>query len=103
MPAPSDYRYQQHFKAKPAATAWARNATARPARMWCWKCGVGTQISEEDGATLLADLTEVGERVTLLTGGNGGFGNAHFKSSTNQRRVTPIRASRRKSAPSACA
>jgi GTP-binding protein len=45
---------------------------------------VGTQIFEEDGETLIADLTEAGERVMLLRGGNGGFGNAHFKSSTNQ-------------------
>ena len=48
------------------------------------KVPVGTQVYEEDGETLLADLTQVGERVTLMKGGNGGFGNAYFKSSTNQ-------------------
>ena len=48
------------------------------------KVPVGTQVYEEDGETLLADLTRVGERVTLMKGGNGGFGNAYFKSSTNQ-------------------
>jgi GTPase len=48
------------------------------------KVPVGTQVYEEDGETLLADLTKAGERITLMKGGNGGFGNAYFKSSTNQ-------------------
>src|SRR5450830_1935382 len=48
------------------------------------KVPVGTQVYEEDGETLLADFTRAGERVTLMKGGNGGFGNAYFKSSTNQ-------------------
>jgi GTP-binding protein len=48
------------------------------------KVPVGTQIFDEDKETLLADLTETGQRVVLLEGGNGGFGNAHFKSSTNR-------------------
>jgi GTPase len=52
---------------------------------------VGTQIFEEDGETQLADLTDPGQRAVLLRGGNGGFGNAHFKSSTNRapRRANP--------------
>jgi GTP-binding protein len=48
------------------------------------KVPVGTQVYEEDGETLLADLTAVGERVVIAKGGNGGFGNAYFKSSTNR-------------------
>src|SRR5476649_1022396 len=48
------------------------------------KVPVGTQIYEEDGETLIADLAQNGQRVKLLRGGNGGFGNAHFKSATNQ-------------------
>src|SRR5260370_23442281 len=48
------------------------------------KVPAGTQIYEEDGETLLADLTTVGQSAVLARGGNGGFGNAHFKSSTNR-------------------
>ncbi len=48
------------------------------------KVPVGTQMYDEDGETLLADLTAVGQQMTLAEGGNGGFGNAHFKSSTNR-------------------
>ena len=55
------------------------------------KVPVGTQIFDEDDETLIADLTEVGQRFRLAKGGNGGFGNAHFKTSTNQapRRANP--------------
>jgi GTPase len=55
------------------------------------KVPVGTQVYEEDGETLLADFTLVGQRVTIAKGGNGGFGNAYFKSATNQapRRANP--------------
>ncbi len=52
--------------------------------MRCCSVPIGTQVYEEDGETLIADLTEVGQQVTIAKGGNGGFGNAHFKSSTNR-------------------
>jgi GTP-binding protein len=79
-----DYRYQQHFKARPGGHGMGRDRTGANGEDIVLKVPVGTQIFEEDGETLLADLTEVGQRVCLATGGNGGFGNAHFKSSTNQ-------------------
>ncbi len=61
------------------------------------KVPVGTQIYEEDGETLIADFTEVGQRIMLAKGGNGGFGNAYFKTSTNQapRRANPGQPGRR--------
>ncbi len=79
-----DYRYQQHFKAKTGTHGMGRNRTGGKGADITLKVPVGTQIMEEDNETVLADLTEVGEKVLLLKGGNGGFGNAHFKSSTNQ-------------------
>jgi GTPase len=86
-----DYRYQQHFKAKAGGNGMGKDRHGANGKDVVLKVPVGTQIYEEDGETLLADLTKVGERVTLITGGNGGFGNAHFKSSTNQapRRANP--------------
>ena len=79
-----DYRYQQHFKARPGGPAWARTATAPAATMWCSRCRSARRSIDEDEETLLADLTKIGDRVVLAKGGNGGFGNAHFKSSTNR-------------------
>ncbi len=79
-----DYRYQQHFNAKPGGGGMGKDRHGANGADRVLKVPVGTQIYEEDGETLLADLTEVGQRVVLAKGGNGGFGNAHFKSSTNQ-------------------
>ncbi|HEX2215559.1 MAG TPA: GTPase ObgE [Xanthobacteraceae bacterium] len=79
-----DYRYQQHFKAPRGGGGMGQNRAGANGRDVVLKVPVGTQIYEEDGETLLADLTEVGQRAVLARGGNGGFGNAHFKSSTNR-------------------
>jgi GTP-binding protein len=79
-----DYRYQQHFKAGTGVHGMGRNRTGAAGRDVVLKVPVGTQILEEDGETLIADLTEEGQQVRLLRGGNGGWGNARFKSSTNQ-------------------
>jgi GTP-binding protein len=86
-----DYRYQQHFTAKNGGGGMGKDRHGANGTDAILKVPVGTQIYEEDGETLLADFTEVGERITLAHGGNGGFGNAYFKSSTNRapRRANP--------------
>jgi GTP-binding protein len=79
-----DFRYQQHFKAKRGTNGAGQNRTGAGGADSVLKVPPGTQIFAEDQETLLADLTEPGQRVVLAHGGNGGFGNLHFKSSTNQ-------------------
>ena len=79
-----DYRYQQHFKARPGMHGMGKNRNGPRGDDVVLKVPQGTEIYSEDGETLLADMTEVGQRVVLARGGNGGFGNAYFKSSTNQ-------------------
>jgi GTP-binding protein len=79
-----DYRYQQHFKAKNGGGGMGKDRHGANGDDIIMKVPAGTQIYEEDGETLLADLTTVGQKFVLARGGNGGFGNAHFKSSTNQ-------------------
>ena len=86
-----DYRYQQHFKAKRGGNGSGRNRSGANGDDCIIKVPPGTQILAEDQETLIADLEKPGDRALLAKGGNGGFGNAHFKSSTNQapRRVNP--------------
>ncbi|MEP5369168.1 GTPase ObgE [Parvibaculum sp.] len=86
-----DYRFQQHFKAKTGMHGMGKNRSGANGADVVLKVPVGTQIFEEDEETLIADMTKAGERVLLAKGGNGGFGNAYFKSSTNQapRRANP--------------
>jgi GTP-binding protein len=79
-----DYRYQQHFKAKNGRGGMGKDRHGASGDDVVLKVPSGTQVYEEDGETLLADLTAVGQRVLLARGGNGGFGNAHFKTSTNR-------------------
>ncbi len=79
-----DYRYQQHFKAERGGNGMGKDRHGANGKNKIMKVPVGTEIYEEDGETLIADLTEVGQRVTVAKGGNGGFGNAYFKSSTNR-------------------
>lgn len=86
-----DYRYQQHFKAQRGHHGMGRDRTGAKGESLVLKLPQGTQVLGEDKETVLADLTEVGQRIVLLRGGGGGFGNAHYKSSTNRapRRTEP--------------
>ncbi|AZO27351.1 GTP-binding protein [Mesorhizobium shonense] len=86
-----DYRYQQHFKAKTGMHGMGRNMTGGKGADITLKVPAGTQVFAEDNETLICDLTVVGQRFLLAKGGNGGFGNQHFKTSTNQapRRANP--------------
>jgi GTPase len=79
-----DYRYRQHFKARPGGNGMGKDRHGANGDDVVIKVPVGTQLFDEDKETLIADLAEVGQRVVLIEGGNGGFGNAHFKTSTNR-------------------
>jgi GTPase len=79
-----DYRYQQHFKAKNGRAGMGKDRHGASGQDIVLKVPAGTQVYEENGEVLLADLIETGQRAVIARGGNGGFGNAHFKSSTNR-------------------
>jgi GTP-binding protein len=79
-----DYRYQQHFKAKTGGHGMGKNRAGANTPDVILRVPAGTQIFDADAGSLLADLTETGQRAIIAQGGNGGFGNAHFKSSTNR-------------------
>ncbi len=79
-----DFRFQQHFKGGTGIHGMGRNRTGAGGADVTLKVPVGTQIFEEDSETLIIDMIAEGQRFRLAAGGNGGFGNAHFKSATNQ-------------------
>jgi GTP-binding protein len=86
-----DYRYQQHFRAQNGRGGAGQNRTGANGRDLVLWVPIGTQILDDDKETVLADLTRAGQRIALLRGGDGGFGNLHYKTSTNQapRRADP--------------
>ncbi|HKN27109.1 MAG TPA: GTPase ObgE [Roseiarcus sp.] len=86
-----DFRYQQHFKAKTGMHGMGKNRAGGRGDDAVLKVPVGTQVIDEDSGAMLADLTQEGKRVVVAQGGNGGFGNAHFTTSTNRapRRANP--------------
>jgi GTPase len=79
-----DYRYRQHFKAQTGQAGMGQNRAGAAGEDTVIAVPPGTQVLAEDQETLLAEVMKPGERVRLAKGGNGGFGNAHFKSSTNR-------------------
>jgi GTP-binding protein len=79
-----DYRYQQHFKAGTGVHGMGRQRSGPAGEDVVLKVPVGTQVLEEDNETLVADLDQAGARLRLAKGGNGGFGNIHFKGPINQ-------------------
>lgn len=79
-----DFRYTQHFRARKGGNGSGSDRTGAGASDLVIKVPVGTQVLADDRETLLADIDTPGKRVVLLRGGDGGFGNTHFKSSTNR-------------------
>jgi GTPase len=79
-----DYRYQQHFKAERGGNGMGKDRHGAGGKPIVLKVPVGTQVFDEDRETLIHDFTTLGETFVLAEGGNGGFGNAHFKSATNR-------------------
>ena len=79
-----DFRYTQHFKAKKGGNGAGSDKTGAGAPQLVIKVPVGTQIFDDERETMLADLDKPGMRIVLLKGGDGGFGNARFKTSTNR-------------------
>jgi GTP-binding protein len=79
-----DYRYAQHFKAETGHHGMGSQRTGAKGKDIVLRLPRGTQVLAEDKETLLADLTEVGQRIVLCKGGDGGYGNLHYKSSTNR-------------------
>lgn len=79
-----DFRYKQHFKAPRGADGAGSNRSGLSGKSLIVKVPPGTQVLDEDKETVLLDMTEVGQTFTFLKGGNGGFGNTRFKSSTKQ-------------------
>ena len=79
-----DFRYQQHFKAQAGRPGAGRQKTGASGETIVLRLPVGTQVLEDDQETLIADFTEIGQEVVLARGGDGGFGNARYKTSTNR-------------------
>ena len=79
-----DFRYQQHFKAERGQDGMGKNRAGKGGMDQILQVPLGTQIFDEDREQIIADLTKLGQKVTMAVGGDGGFGNAHYKSSTNQ-------------------
>ena len=79
-----DYRFKQHFNARSGSSGAGSNKTGKSGEDLVLEVPRGTTILEEDNENIISDLTKVGQEIVLLNGGNGGFGNSHFKTAENQ-------------------
>ena len=79
-----DFRYQQHFKAPNGQHGMGSEMCGAKGEDLIIKVPVGTEIVAEDGKTVIADMVEPGQKFMIAKGGDGGRGNIHFKTSTNQ-------------------
>lgn len=79
-----DYRFHQHFKAKNGTPGMGKLRTGASGEDVTLKVPLGTEILDAESQVLIEDFTQIGQRFCILKGGNGGFGNAHFKTSTNR-------------------
>ena len=79
-----DYRFKQHFNARNGSSGAGNNKTGKSGEDLVLEVPTGTMILEEDNENIISDLTKVGQEIVLLNGGNGGFGNSHFKTAENQ-------------------
>ena len=79
-----DFRYQQHFKAGNGKHGMGQNRSGKNGVNRILRVPIGTQIINDENNQIIADFTEPGEKLILASGGDGGFGNAHYKSATNQ-------------------
>ncbi|MEE8352056.1 MAG: GTPase ObgE, partial [Rhodospirillales bacterium] len=79
-----DFRYKQHIKGARGEGGMGKNRSGAKGETALIKIPIGTQVFDDDKETLLADITEVGQQIVIARGGDGGHGNAHFKSSTNR-------------------
>jgi len=79
-----DYRYQQHFKAKTGRPGAGQQKSGASGEDIVLKLPVGTQVLDETRDTIIADMVQIGQKIVLATGGDGGFGNLRYKTSTNR-------------------
>lgn len=79
-----DFRFQQHFFAKNGQSGMGRQRTGKDGEDIVLRVPAGTEIHDLETGEMIADLVQEGDRVVIAKGGNGGWGNLHFKSATNQ-------------------
>jgi GTP-binding protein len=86
-----DFKYQPHWKAERGEHGMGKDCNGREGEPAILKLPLGTVLTNEETGQVAAEVTEDGQRIVLCKGGNGGWGNTHFKTSTNRapRRANP--------------